>query len=367
MHLALLVLTLAALASGPLLYVYARPRPALLALLDGFMLISIAGLVLLEAVPGTFSAGGVFSVLFLLLGLLGPTAMEHWISRARREAHLTALALAMLGLIVHSLGDGVALSAGGHDHHHEGLALPIAVAVHSVPVGLAVWWLLYPVFGVLAPALAIVGMCASTLLGYGYGPLLGAELGTRGWAWFQALVAGSILHVVFGRPHLNPEEHALHPPLYEGIGNLLALAGIVVLAWIEHEPLPAAAFFNRTLQYAAVLAPVLLALDLLASVIVARRHTRGAYWAQVLRLATVELVDRSAVWLVAGLLLAALLLPLLAPTLSVALQPNPVSQAALALMSLLLAGSLLRRGGRGWLADLLPRSAHHGHDHDHSH
>src|SRR3546814_7073765 len=146
MHLALLLATLAALLSGPLLYGWAQTRSAVLAFLDGFLFSSIFGLVLFEAVPGTFSAGGWWSALFLIVGLLGPSLFEQGISRARREAHLAALLLAMLGLVAHSLGDGVALSSGG-DAHLD-IALPLAVAVHSVPVGLLVWWLLFPVFGI---------------------------------------------------------------------------------------------------------------------------------------------------------------------------------------------------------------------------
>src|SRR3546814_7810560 len=64
----------------------------------------------------------------------------------------------MLGLVADSLGDGVAVSAGG-DAHLD-MALPLAVAVHSVPVGLLVWWLLFPVFGIWPPLLAILAMCA---------------------------------------------------------------------------------------------------------------------------------------------------------------------------------------------------------------
>src|SRR3546814_3949896 len=109
----------------------------------------------------------------------------------------------MLGLVAHSLGDGVALSSGG-DAHLD-IALPLAVAVHSVPVGLLVWWLLFPVFGIWPPLLAILAMCAGTVVGYVFGPTLGAALGATGWAWIQALVAGTILHVVFGRPRTDPD------------------------------------------------------------------------------------------------------------------------------------------------------------------
>src|SRR5204863_289328 len=82
---------------------------------DGFVLVSIAGLVLLEVVPGAFSAGGITSALFVLIGLLGPTLVEHLMTRARREAHIAALVLAITGLVLHSIADGAALAPAGKD------------------------------------------------------------------------------------------------------------------------------------------------------------------------------------------------------------------------------------------------------------
>ncbi|MFT4046570.1 MAG: hypothetical protein QM661_07710 [Solimonas sp.] len=356
MHSALLLATLAALACGPLLYTWARPRRALLAFLDGFLFVSIFGLVLLEVLPGTFSAGGPWSVPFVAIGLLGPTLMEHGISRARREMHLAALTLAMLGLVVHSLGDGVALSSGGEAH--VGIALPLAVAVHSVPVGLMVWWLLYPVFGRWPPLAAIIGMCAGTIAGYAFGPALDAAFGTTGWAWFQALVAGSILHVVFGRPHLgDTHDEARAAPRYEGLGNLCALAGLLALAALEHEPLPAAGFLAITARLALLAAPWLLAAYGAAALALARGDARRA-----LRLFTVDLVDRSAAWIIALLLLASVGVPLLRPALAAAPAAGSARQAALLALLALYAASLLRRGGRAWIATLLPRAGHrHAH------
>lgn len=199
MHALLLVLTIAALLSGPLLYAAARGRPALTRWLDRFVLAAVAALVLIEVLPGVFSGGGWIAALFLAAGLLGPTAVEHLLSRARREAHLAALILAVAGLVLHSLGDGAALSpASGH----ASLALGTAVALHSVPVGLLVWWLIAPVFGARLAMAALVVMCGGTIAGYALGVPLSDLLGERGWEWLQALVAGTILHVAFGRPHL---------------------------------------------------------------------------------------------------------------------------------------------------------------------
>lgn len=225
----LLIATLAALLSGPVLYVLARRRPALLSFLDGFVLVSIAGLVILDAVPEAFEVGGWPVLLFLLLGMLGPTALEHGLTHARREAHLLALGLAILGLVLHSVGDGSALAGGDADRH--GSSLGLAIAIHSVPVGLMVWWLLYPVFGIGLPTLALIAMGAATVIGFHYGSSFSIALGAEGWAWFQALIAGSILHVIFGRPHLEDDsehQHSIAP--FEGLGNIAALAALLWLA-----------------------------------------------------------------------------------------------------------------------------------------
>lgn len=258
MHFALLLATLAALLSGPLIYAAARRRPPLLAFLDGFVLVSIAGLVLLEVVPGAFVEGGLWSGGFLLLGLLGPTLLEHLLSRVRRGAHIAALALAIFGLVLHSLADGAALSPLADEAvHHDALAL--AVAIHSIPVGLVVWWLMVPVFGPLLPALAIGAMCAGTVAGYVWGITLNQVLGLQAWAWFQALVAGSILHVVFGRPHLDDHaaERASRPP-YEGLGNLVAIVALAILGGVHEHGAAQPAFATRFLDLALESAPALL-------------------------------------------------------------------------------------------------------------
>ncbi len=263
MHAGLLTATLVALMSGPLLYALARRQPPLLGFLDGFVLVSITGLVLLEVVPDALGAGGYWSLLFVALGLLGPTALEHGLTRARREAHMLALALAIGGLALHSIGDGAALAGESHDPHHAALgeeALGLAIAIHSVPVGLVIWWLLYPVFGALLPAFALLAMCAGTLTGYLYAPELSALLGATAWAWFQALIAGSILHVIFGRPHLHEtSEHRRTPPIYEGLGNLSALAALAALSVFHSaEPHQLPDFLQRLLGLGLESAPALL-------------------------------------------------------------------------------------------------------------
>ncbi|WP_299696211.1 permease [Hydrocarboniphaga sp.] len=262
MNLLLLSATLLALLSGPLLYGAARERPAVLAFLDGFVLVAISGLVMLEVLPDTLQSGGYASLVFLALGALGPSLLEHQLHHAKR-AHVAALVLAMAGLVLHSIGDGTALAplpgaaAGGDEPN---IALALAIAVHSVPVGLMVWWLLYPVFGALFPALAIAAMCLGTIIGYAYAGPVSGWLGATGWAWLQALVAGSILHVVFGRPHLgDTSAHRIARPPFEGLGNLAALAALILLENLHPEGHHShQGFLDRLIDLARQVAPVLM-------------------------------------------------------------------------------------------------------------
>jgi hypothetical protein len=211
MNLVFLAGTLLALALGPVLYLGARARPRLFRGLDVFVMISVSALVAFEVVPGTYVDGGALSIVCLLAGALGPTLLERLGGTVEREAHLAALWLALVGLVLHAFADGAGLAPTGTD---AGTALGLAVVLHSVPVGLAVWWLVAPALGV-GPAIGvIVAMCAATVAGYALATGLGDLLGAQALACIQALVAGFILHVVFGRPHL---DHGHHHP--HGDGN----------------------------------------------------------------------------------------------------------------------------------------------------
>lgn len=249
-----LSLTLLALAAGPFLYLAAQRNPRLLAFLDGFVLISIAGLVVLEVVPGTFLEGGPWSLAFLLAGLFGPTLLERLFSHAEREAHIGALALAICGLVLHTLADGAVLAPpDGGDW-----ALPAAVVLHSIPVGMAVWWLLAPTFGAWPPVLALAAMGAGTIAGYRYGLSLSGMMGQEAWAWFQSLVAGSILHVIFGRPHLHGAEPRPVPAPYEGLGNLIAVAALSLISLIHASAAATSQVLERFMDLALESAPALL-------------------------------------------------------------------------------------------------------------
>lgn len=213
--------SIAILAMGPLLHGVMRQRRAALPVLDGFIFVAIGGLVLQHTVVESFNVAGWPVIPVALIGFLGPTVGEKVLHRAAEQVHRAALALAMLGLAFHAALDGMALA-----RPEAGVgALALAVILHRIPVSLTIWILLRPPYGVLAAAGALGVVALATTVGFYAGrPLLGDGHGGVGVGLFQALVAGSLLHVVVHRSPLLPEGSGWR--LYEGLG---ALAGAVLL------------------------------------------------------------------------------------------------------------------------------------------
>jgi zinc transporter ZupT len=197
-----LLAAVAALLIGPVLLQLGRFGPRLAGLLDGFTFISIAGLLGFGILPEALAVGGSWAALFAVVGLVFPWALEKQFHRTVPSAHLFIVWLGIAGLAVHALVDGLALASGhadhGHDHGAEHLSL--AVILHRLPVGLAVWHLLSPAFGGRFAAVVLALMCGATAVGYGLGPDWFTWLGGNAVACFQAFVAGSILHVIVYEP-----------------------------------------------------------------------------------------------------------------------------------------------------------------------
>lgn len=229
--------SLIALLVGPLVYGAVRRRDMMLSMLDGFIFVTITGLVFIYILPDCFSYGGWLTLLFAIVGLFGPTLLEGFFRRSARRTHIVTLILGLLGVGLHAFLDGTALA-----HHHFFLGessehlLPLAVILHRLPVGLTVWWLLRPSFG-RRTAGSVLGLIAlSTVVGFALGPALTSGINSEGVAWFQALVAGSLLHVVFHQPHLTQGkgcgcgQSAQGNNWFEGIGALIGLTLTAVLA-----------------------------------------------------------------------------------------------------------------------------------------
>jgi len=190
-----------ALLIGPVVYTIGRSNRNARQILDGFIFITIAGLVTINIIPDALAVGGLPAVLFLVLGIAFPVILERAFHSAFHAAHGLVLVLAALGLVIHSVLDGIALLPA------EGRDLAWAVILHRLPVGMAIWWSLRPNLGLPVAVGAFLTIIVATGLSFVLGaPVVGlAE--ARSIAWLQAFISGSLIHIVaFGVSH----DHGAH-------------------------------------------------------------------------------------------------------------------------------------------------------------
>lgn len=208
-----LLLSLLPLALGPLLVAWARRARWTAVSLDSFVIVSVGGMVLLHVLPDALGRGGWWAVLALVVGLLAPVLAEQGLAPTGRRTRVTVLVFVVLAMLLHSLVDGAALTgtalphthapgAGmpGHEGHDHGSVDPSllvwAVLLHRLLEGLAIWWVVPRTLGVgyAIAAAAIVGI--GTAAGYYVGSGALADAPATGIAIFEALLCGTLMHVV---------------------------------------------------------------------------------------------------------------------------------------------------------------------------
>lgn len=231
---ALLLLSLAALLVGPVVERLVRRAAWTEAMLDGFVLTALVGLILIHVLPHNVEVAGLWAFVAAGVGFLVPLLLEgrlHQHGDGSKGLHRWLLVAGFLGYAIHASLDGLALATGHDDHGDAGELLGVAVVLHRIPVGLAIWWLLRPAVGPLG-TLAIIGtIAASTIAGYGASAWLLEGLERPSVGLLQALVAGSLLHV------------ALHPggsrqggkaqAKASAMGGLLAIAALFGVATVH--------------------------------------------------------------------------------------------------------------------------------------
>jgi zinc transporter ZupT len=201
-----LLASIVALGVGPVAYRLVnksqshRARVAL----DMVIIVAVAGIVLLHILPDCFEVAGWPAVVVLVLGLLAPTLIEMWLRRIAGTAHAVVGAIIVVGIAIHAMMDGVGLAVSHSGHHHVAHGLPLAIALHRIPVGLILWWLVRQRLGVRAAVAVLAGIGVTTVLGYVAGNAIAAGMESAELALFQAAVAGALLHVaVHQREHVH--------------------------------------------------------------------------------------------------------------------------------------------------------------------
>ncbi len=192
----LFLLSVAALLLGPAIYTLGRRNPVARQILDGFIFITIAGIVTVHIIPESLAGGGNLAVLFLALGIAFPVVLERGLHRSFHAAHGLVLALAAIGLVIHSILDGIALLPSGNRD------LAYAVVLHRLPIGMAIWWSLRPNLGLTAAIAAFAMIVVATAVSFVFGAPIIELAEARSVAFIQAFISGSLIHIVaFGVSH----------------------------------------------------------------------------------------------------------------------------------------------------------------------
>lgn len=190
-----LIAALAAPAAGPLLYRLLHDRPRAARLVDNFVYVAVPLLVAWQVLPSAWERSSVLPVVAVLAGMLIPTWLERASHALQHHTDAVALLVGLSGLLLHALLEGAALvplEAG-----EPAVAFALAVTLHRVAEGLVVWWLLQPRYGTAAAVGGVGALLAATTMGYGLGTELLAGVEGAAVELYQALVSGSLVHVVF--------------------------------------------------------------------------------------------------------------------------------------------------------------------------
>lgn len=197
-----LILSIAALLLGPLIYAAGRKNKIARKLLDGLIILSIAIIIFVYIIPEALTQGGAIAIVVIILGIAFPMLLERLFRKAADTAHLMIVALAAIGLLIHAVIDGLALLPGNGGVPGNGVGLAHAIILHRLPVGMAIWWVVRPGLGTPVAIGVFALIVLATAAGYFMGEPVVQMAGTRTLALFQAFVSGSLIHIViFGVKH----------------------------------------------------------------------------------------------------------------------------------------------------------------------
>lgn len=194
----MLLLSIIVLFVGPLLYQWLRRGGFIAKAFDSLIIAVLVVLMVFLLIPESWVELGYWSIVLMLGGYLLPGLLEKLVKKAAHTFHLVSLVLALLGLALHAMLDGAALTAM-HDTAHS--QLPLAIVLHRFGVGMMLWMMVQPVYGKRA-ASGVLGFVAMVTVG-GYllsDIFLGME-GADYMAVVQALIIGMIIHSLVHRSH----------------------------------------------------------------------------------------------------------------------------------------------------------------------
>jgi len=224
-----ITIIVASVAAGAVLGLVAPGRGRWLDAVRTFAVVSAVAVVVGRLIPDAIVGAGPAVLLVVAVAFVAPWLIERAGNEDPEHDHSSTkgLELSYWGLLLHKLGDGVALGSftgDAHAGHHHGDVLT-AIAVHSVPVTALITLAFTAAHGRKSGIRRAVGLAVVGSLGVVLAQQTSLGNWTRGEPWIEAAVGGLLLHVV---THDWAHEH--ERPALPGWPQVLAIAaGVSVL------------------------------------------------------------------------------------------------------------------------------------------
>ncbi|MGB5811884.1 MAG: hypothetical protein WBG86_15200 [Polyangiales bacterium] len=224
-----IAIIIGSVALGALLGVVAPGRGRLLDAIRTFAIVSAVAVVVGRLIPSAVGEAGPLVLLAAAAAFLAPWLIERAAHEDPEHDHSSTMGLELSywGLMVHKLGDGIALgtlTGTTHAGHQHGDVLT-AIAVHSVPITALMTLAFTSSHGRRSGILRAVGLAVIGVAGVVLARLTALSTWSEGEPWIEAIVGGLLLHVV---THDWAHEH--ERPALPGWPQVVAIAlGVSVL------------------------------------------------------------------------------------------------------------------------------------------
>jgi hypothetical protein len=216
-------------AMGAVLGLVAPGRGRLLDAIRTFAIVSAVAVVVGRLIPDAIGSAGPIVLIAVAIAFVAPWLIERAANEDPEHDHSSTMGLELSywGLMLHKLGDGLALGSftgEAHIGHHHGDVLT-AIAVHSVPVTALITLAFTSAHGRQSGIRRALGLAIAGSLGVVLAQKTPLGAWSGGEPWIEAAVGGLLLHVV---THDWAHEH--ERPALPGWPQVVAIAaGVGVL------------------------------------------------------------------------------------------------------------------------------------------
>jgi hypothetical protein len=190
----LLLLSFIALWSGPCFLMWLELSHRTLRWIDIAVIASILLLIVGHVIPESIEHAGLWAIAAIMLGALWPLVYQYFSHSDNCHLQRSLLSLASVGVITHTLLDGVAIADNAY--------LASAVVLHRLPEGLGIWRVATAAFNRTWGMIALCIMMLSTGIGFFFGAKWLSYAPDNFVGLFEGLMAGVLLHVVFHKSHV---------------------------------------------------------------------------------------------------------------------------------------------------------------------